>query len=204
MATSTFVEIDIPEAADLADLTGIQFDLESARSLSQMLKKELESEKPDWSLVDPLSTAILVRYSRPFVSGVRQHLGEEAIQTLTKQQQCKHQRLRAFRDKHIAHSVNAFEENQPVAQYWMERVNEEGITSIECTHTRVVGLASSDVEDVVELTTALLSYVNARLEQEKAKVLEVVGKMPVQEVLAHSRKRPKVPDIKKIDKARKK
>ena len=30
MATNTFVEIDLPEAADLADLTGIHFDLESA------------------------------------------------------------------------------------------------------------------------------------------------------------------------------
>jgi hypothetical protein len=86
----------------------------------------------------------------------------------------------------------------------MERVNEDGITSVECNHTRVVGLGSADVEDVVELTTALLSYVNARLEQEKAKVFEIVRKMPVQEVLAHGRKGQKVPDMKKIDKARKK
>ena len=204
MATNTFVEIDLPEAADLADLTGIHFDLESARSLAQMLKKEFESEKPNWSLVDPLSTAILVRYSRSFVTGVRQHLGSEAIQTLNEQQHSKHQRLRAFRDKHIAHSVNAFEENQPVARYWRERVNEEGITSVECNHTRVIGLDSADVKDVIELTTALLSYVGCRLEQEKTKVFEIVRKMTVHEVLAHGSTRPKVPDIKKIDNARRK
>lgn len=204
MATNTFVEIDLPEATDLADLTGIRFDLGSARSLSLMLMKEFESEKPNWPIVDPLSIAILVRYSRAFVSGVRQHLGEEVIQTLTTIQQTKHQRLRSFRDKHIAHSVNAFEENQPIARYWIERVDEEGITSVECNHSRVVGLGSDDVEDVIELTTALLTYVDLRLEQEKSKIFEIVRKMPVQEVLAKGRKGPRIPDMKKIHKARKK
>jgi hypothetical protein len=31
MATNTFVEIDIPEAAELADLAGISHDFESAK-----------------------------------------------------------------------------------------------------------------------------------------------------------------------------
>jgi len=204
MATNIFVNIDFPEATDLADLTGIQFDLESARSLSQELKKELESEKPNFSIIDALSTTILIRYSRPFVSGVRKHLGEEALQSLTTQQQNKHQLLRAFRDKHIAHSVNAFEENQPIARYWKERVEEEGITSIECSHMRVVGLGPTDIEDVVEITTVLLGYVNSRLKLEKSKMLEVVRKIPVQEVLAYGRKGSFVLSSKKICKPRKK
>ncbi len=32
MATYTFVDADLPEAADLADLTGIEFDFRSAVS----------------------------------------------------------------------------------------------------------------------------------------------------------------------------
>ena len=36
----------------------------------------------------------------------------------------------------------------------MERVQEEGITSIECRHERVSGLSGQDLENVVELTTA--------------------------------------------------
>ena len=62
MAANTFVEIDLPEATDLADLTGIQVDLASTRNFARMLKKVFESEKPDLDLVEPLSTAILVRY----------------------------------------------------------------------------------------------------------------------------------------------
>lgn len=204
MATNTFVEIDLPEARDLADLTGIQMDLMAARDFALMLKKVFESERPKWDLVDPLSTAILVRYSRPFVTGVRARLGEDALQKLSGPQREKHRRLRAFRDKHIAHSVNAFEENQPVARYWIERVKEEGITSVECNHTRVVGLSSADVEVVIELTTAMLSHVDSCLEQEKAKVFEIVKKMPVDEILSKGSKGSKHPDLKNIHKPRKK
>ncbi len=143
-----------------------------------------------------------MRYSRPFATGVRTWLKEEALETLSEPQRRKHDRLQAFRDKHIAHSVNAFEESQPVARYWVERVHEEGITSVECNHTRVVGLSSADVEDVIELTTAILSYVDECLEQEKATVLEIVRAMPVEEVLSKATKGPSLPDVKNIDKRR--
>ena len=202
MAANTFVEIDLPEAIDLADLTGIQVDLATARDFAKMLDKVFESEKPDLSLVDPLSTAILIRYSRPFVTGVRARLGEGALQHLSVPQRQKHDQLRAFRDKHIAHSVNAFEENQPVARYWIERVEEEGITSVECNHTRVSGLSSADVEAVIELTTAMLTYVDSRLKEEKAKVLEIVRKMPTKKILSKGSKSPQLPDPKNIHKRR--
>lgn len=203
MATNTFVEIDLPDAAELADLTGIEADLQSARYLARMLKSIVESEKPNWELVDPLSTAILVRYSRPFVKGVRKWLGAEALHALSGAQRAKHQRLRMFRDKHIAHSINAFEDNQPIARYWVERVDQEGITSVECNHTRISGLSSADLEDVIELTSAMLLYVDSKLDQEKAQILEIVRKMPIAQVLSSGRKRPMVPDLKKIHKSRK-
>ena len=60
MGTNTFIEIDLDEAADLADLAGIQHDLESARSLAQRLQELHESEHIDIALIDALTTAILV------------------------------------------------------------------------------------------------------------------------------------------------
>lgn len=202
MATNTFVDIDLPEASDLADLTGIRDDLHSARSFAQELKKIFEAERPNWGLVDPLSTAILVRYSRPFMTGVRKRLNKEALRALSGPQQQKHDRLRAFRDKHIAHSVNEFEENQPVARYWVERVEEEGITSVECNHARVIGLSLADLEDVIELTNTMISYVDGRLKQEKAKVLEIVRTMPLDQVLSKAAKAPAISDLTNIDRPR--
>ena len=203
MAANTFVEIEFAEAADLADLAGAQFDLNSARFLSKTLKDNLETPNPNFSLVDPYSTAILVRYSRPFVTGVRKRLGEEVLSFLTKAQRKKHDRLRAFRDKHIAHSVNAFEDNQPVGRYWVERVAEEGITAVEVNQSRVIGLSSSDIEDVIELTTTMLAHLDTRLLGEKARILEIVRKMPIDKVIGKSPKPMKGMDMAKIHKARK-
>ena len=139
MATHTFVEIDMPEAGTLADLTGIRYDLESARSLAKRFQVMMEEEKPHFDFVDALTVAILVRYSRPFCSGVRKWLRDDALRVLSEDQRHKHDRLRAFRDKHIAHSVNALEDNQPVARYVEGRADKEGVYAVECHHDRVVG-----------------------------------------------------------------
>ena len=203
MATNAFVEIDLPEAADLADLTGIQVDLQTARRFAEILKKIFESERPNWDLVDPLSTAILVRYSRPFVKGVRRWLGDEALRALSSAQRAKHEHLRLFRDKHIAHSVNAFEDNQPVVRYWVEWVHEERVTAVECNHTRISGLSSADLEAVIELTTAMLAHMEVNLKTEKARMLEIVRRMPLEEVLSSKRKNPRLPNMGDVGKSRK-
>ena len=202
MATNTFIEIDLREADALAGLTGIRYDLHSARCFAQMLKGEYEATQRNGDLVDALTSAILVRYSRPFVTGVRARLTDEALNVLSDPQRQKHDRLRAYRDKHVAHSVNEFEENQPVARYWVERVQEEGITSVECIHTRVVGLSLDDIEDVIELATEMIAYVDECLAREKTMVLEAVRAMPVEEVLGKAIKEPAAPDLGKIDRSR--
>lgn len=184
MATNTFVELDLSEACNIADLTGICFDLETAKEFALKLQSMIGADPPDYSLVDALSTAILVRYSRAFVSGVRRPLCEEALQTLTEDQRAKHKDLRALRDKHIAHSVNCFEESIPVARYWIERVQFEGITAISCSHDRVIGLSNDDIETVVELTRILLDFVKQRIKAEEARLLSIVRAMPLADVLS--------------------
>jgi hypothetical protein len=189
VAKNVYVEIDIPEAATLAGYTGIESDLLTAREFARLLA-EYEKKPPDWSLADPLTTATLVRYARPFASGVRIPLGDEALATLNPEQRAKHDWFKAVRDKHIAHSVNAFEENQPIARYWLERVDEEGITQIQCNQDRMIGLSEPHLHDLIDLTVVLLTFVQARLVEEKAKVLEIVRRMPIAEVLARGVKTP--------------
>jgi hypothetical protein len=204
MATYTYVDLNIPEGALLADLNGVFVDLSSARELAETLKNEMAAERPNWQLVEPYSTAIAVRYSRPFVTGVRTRLGEEDLVVMTEAQRTAHERLRAYRDKHIAHSVNAFEDNQPRANYCLERVREEGITSIGCSHGRVAGLSSEHLDDVIELTTLMLRHVEARMSQEQARLLELVREMPLDVVLSGEQKAFVIDRNTRIDKARRK
>lgn len=204
MATFTWVDLDIPEGARLADLNGVSSDLESAREMAQSLLKEMESDSTNWQLVEPYSIAIVVKYSRAFVTGVRDRLGEEELSGLSIEQRTAHDRLRAYRDKHVAHSVNAFEENVPRAYYCAERVQEEGITSISCGHGRVASLSSADLYNVVELTTLLLNHVNSLMSQEKERLLAIVRSMPLDSVLSGGQKAFAIGADVRIDKARKK
>ena len=184
MATNTFVELDLEDTCDLADLTGVRFDLDTAREFALKLLSLICSSPPDYSLSDPLSTAILVRYSRAFLSGVRKPLGDEALQILTDEQRNQHEYLKDLRSKHIAHSVNCFEESVPVARYWVERVESEGITSISCMHHRVIGLSEHNLNAVVELSNILLVFVDKRIKEEESRLLPIVRAMPINEVLA--------------------
>ena len=204
MAIHTFVEFEMPEAEAFADLTGIHYDLASARSLARKLQSIMRGEIPDYELVDALTTAILVRYSRPFSGGVRKWSREDALDEMSEDQRHKHERLRSFRDKHIAHSVNAFEENQPIARYVEGREHSEGVYSIECHHGRIVGLSSSETENVIELTTAMIKYVDRLLDVEKEAVLAKVRSLSFDHTLLKRKNQTPLPHSADIKRPRRK
>ena len=188
----------------LADLGGITWDLRCAREFAEMLTAEFVAEKTTWRLVEPLSIAITVMYSRPFVTGVRRRLGASDLAILTSEQRVAHDHIRAYRDKHVAHSVNAFEENQPRANYCMERVKEEGITSISYGGGRVTGLSGTDLNDVIELTNVFQAHVDAQIAREQERLLAIVRKMPLEEVLAGGQKAFVVDSRTKVNERRRK
>jgi hypothetical protein len=193
MATNTFVELDLAAATNLADLTGIEYDLQTAHKFAQVFLVDCEKQPPNATLLDALMTAIIVRYARPFATGVRLRLGVDALAIFTPEQRRKHDDLSAIRDKYVAHSVNAFEESRPIARYWIERVQNEGVDAIECNHHRVIGLSVEDLNNIIELTCKMLEHVEIRLREEKAKLLKIVRQMPLDKVLAGTG-RPIVPD----------
>lgn len=204
MATYTWVDLDIPEGALLADLNGVFIDLQKARDLAKVLKNELQSERKKWEIIEPYSIAIAVIYSRSFVTGVRARLTEVDLSKMNAEQRSAHDRLRAYRDKHVAHSVNALEENVPRANFCVDRVQVEGITSISCSHGRVAGLSIADLDNLIELATLMIGHVEQLMSEEKAKLLSIVKAMPLESVLARGRKGFAVDHNTRLDKTRKK
>ena len=205
MATHTFVYFEHEEAAALARLKSIHFDLWSTVQLCEFFEAHCAQSAHGYAgseITDAFSTAILVRYSRAFVSGVRRGLGEDTLATLTPEQRANHERLRAFRVKHIAHSVNAFEDTKVQARYCLERVSQEGITGVSATHYRVVGLSSKDVHDTVELCKVLLGYVDEEIRAEEKRLLALLREMPISEVLSRPSDSVLLPDHSKIGRRR--
>lgn len=190
MATSSFVSLYLPEAADLADLQGIAIDLARTRSYAEKLRAFFVDYQTNAEFVEALTVAALVAYVRSFSSGVRTHLGEEALSALSPEQRDLHGILKSIRDKHIAHSVNSFEESQPIARYWVERVDKEGISSIDCQHTRVIALSPLQIDELIALVDALRAHVDSRIEIEKAKLLALVRAQPLSQVLGATPRPP--------------
>ena len=186
----------------LAGLQSIHYDLWSAIQLCEYYESQFQNGHPPSEIIDAFSTAILVRYSRPFVSGVRTKLGEDAMASLSVGQRANHDRLRAFRSKHIAHSVNAFEDTKVQARYCEERVQQEGITAVSAAHHRVVGLSSRDVHDIMDLCKVLLVYVDAKIDEEEKRLLTFLRSMPIADVLSHVSSPVLVADHSKINKRR--
>nr|VFK48788.1 MAG: hypothetical protein BECKTC1821E_GA0114239_11322 [Candidatus Kentron sp. TC] len=212
ITTNTFVEIDIPEARDLADMTGIALDFKKTKRFATELKEilgktfsgEIYAENQYChNLVEPMTIAILVCYSRPFTTGVRCKLKEnDFMEMLSPEQKTAHRNFRLWRDKHIAHSVNVFEDNQPVARYVVERFDDEGFCSVECNSSQIIGMSMYDVEMVIELTTHFIEELESRLKREKQKVLTAVRALPRQQVLG-MRKSPHNAKIEDVSKTRK-
>jgi len=184
MENHTFVEFDHEEAKLLGDLAGIKRDLEDAKRFASRLERVLSTPPFDSEFVDALTTTILVRYARAFTSGVRTTLHQGHRSQLTKRQQGLHERFIAWRNKHIAHSVNPFEQNQVVARFVQETVHQVGIQYVSVQENRVIGLGSQDLVDLHDLIDALLSIVGSEYEREQARLLGFVRSLPLKEVLA--------------------
>lgn len=203
MATYTWADYTGREADALASLTSIRFDLASAMTLCRYMQQHYTEKHAPSEVLSAFSIGGLVQYSRAFTTGVREPLGSDAVATLTHQQQAAHTHFRLLRDKHIAHSVNAFEETKIQARYCEERVNEEGITSVNAVHYRVTGLALDDFVEMEQLCRALLKHVDARIKAENERILAIVRSLSIADVRAAGLGPALVPDHGKVGARRK-
>ncbi|MDZ4073313.1 MAG: hypothetical protein U1E04_01035 [Hylemonella sp.] len=204
MATHTWVDLHMPEASLLADLNGIVGDLQKAREYAEMMvQAQLGGPSHNMLLVEPLCIAMTVTYARVFSSGVRHSLQETDLHGLSETQRETHQFLRDFRDKHVAHSVNEFEENSARACYCVERLHDEGFTSIGYGGGRIASIGGDFVHGLIEITRLLETHVRKQIAVEEQKLLSTVRAMPIKEVLDQGQKVFR-PSLSKVAERRKK
>lgn len=112
MIENPIVEINFDEAKILADLGAIVQNLGSTIKICSRLKKMLKEGSEDSLLIESLWTTALIKYSRCFKSGKRFGLDESILDGLKGEPHKVHKLYLNMRDKHIAHSVNPFEQMQ--------------------------------------------------------------------------------------------
>lgn len=115
----------IPAAARLASLAGIKSDLEQVITYcDRMIERDAGAhlKKTPFDIVgfttpldfvdwEALSTAACISYAKCLSSGVRQSLDSNLLSIAGRELKTLHDFAINVRNKHIAHSVNSFEEN---------------------------------------------------------------------------------------------
>ena len=181
-----FVNINHPEAHLLADLAGIRDDLETVDAICDLMLKEIIENKED-AIDDTMSRALLaaalVSYARAFKTGIRdKELRDKITSMLPCKLHGKHQWAIDLRDKYVAHSVNAFEDNQVVASLFPEEHGHKGIFRITVRRSRLAALGENNVKDLKTLCAFIIKEIDKLMKEEKNKVLEVARRIPVDEL----------------------
>lgn len=165
--------IRLEEAALFASLEGIKNDLFRVVQYCRHLHDN-GVFKIDWLVWEAMSVAAVIAYARCFNPGVRAALPKYFFDQAPPHLIAAHDYFIALRSKHIAHSVNAYEENIPAAQIGSHFQSAAEIEHLHVSQSRVVGLATDEPERLLEL----VAWVNAKIElmvtEEKAKLLRMV------------------------------
>jgi hypothetical protein len=178
MADYRSVLFKVPAAQRLADLTGVHSDLSAAEDLCARFLAEETNGPGDNLLLEALCAAAIVRYGRTFPSGARDGVPRKLIESMGPDVVVTHDYFKNLRDKWIAHSVNAFEENDVAA--WLMPVDRgpPGVTSISVREHRVVCLGTAGVQALKDLCAKLRERISEELATENGIVLRLAQSLP--------------------------
>jgi hypothetical protein len=205
------VDFSISEAQWLADLHGIENDL---RDTDKLCTKSLALMRPmptqdegaaDWLndswLAWELSFAAVIKYGRTFGSGVRSGIPVSWINQLPDTYKASHKYFKDIRDKFVAHSVNAFEDNQVFA-YLSPQFAPVEVSSITVDTGRFVSLSSEDLLNLKSLAGALKQLVQQEIAVEKSRVLGIARSLPLADLLARETDNRPLPSAEDVGKRR--
>jgi len=202
MVENPIVEINFDEAKILADLGAIVQDLGSTIKICSRLKKMLKEGSKDSLLIESLWTTALIKYSRCFKSGKRFGLDESILDGLKGEPHKVHKLYLNMRDKHIAHSVNPFEQMQVGLILSPKDSHEKKVVGVATLSMRHI---VSDVEGVHQLgllSKVILKKVCDIAKQYEEKTLEKGERIPIDDLYKHAKPRITAPGPEESDKPR--
>jgi hypothetical protein len=182
MSEDAWVVLSLPEAQKCAELHGIRADIFGALQYAKFERENSTNISPmSAQLVEPLVISIVIKYCRAFAHGVRRK-GDLKTEKLPENLLRAHNFLKAFRDMHVAHSVNAFEGN--IARGRFNRNDPKaGINFIACSHAKLTGFTKEQLDSVIELCQFWIEYIDQVILSEEKNLLELLRRIPVEDLL---------------------
>ena len=94
----------------------------------------------------------------------------------------RHADFLALRDKHIAHSLNDWELNIPVARVRIDNDTDAvHVHAVTVNQSRMLMVASDSLDKLWRLAKALADRVEKEMESEKAKLLEIAKDISIED-----------------------
>lgn len=175
------VRINVPEAQRLADLRAIMQDFETIMQCCSRLEKRLE-DKSDYILIESLWIAAVIKYARCFATGKRFGLSQDIYLHLQGEPVKAHQFYIDLRNKHIAHSVNAYE--QMSVNFVLSPVDdqEKKIIGIACLRGNHITSGKDGVYQLGSLSKIAHDSLQPIAEKIEQKLLEDGRKLQIDEL----------------------
>lgn len=183
MAIHQIATIDHPEAEKLCQLYSVDWDLASVIELCDSFGSQVKAAPHgivSSELHDVYTVTILVRFVRAVSTGLRNlaRFTTEDRGTLSPEMDRAWTYFDHLRDKHIAHSVNAFEEITIGFPYIVGEEDKAVITTLSTGGRRMVGLSDHQLHEMKQLCLALRAIVATKIAVENTRLLPILQSMP--------------------------
>jgi len=202
MVENPIAEVDYEEARQLADLGGIVQDLGYTMKTCSRLKKLLEDKSEDNLLIESMWTSALIRYARCFAEGKRFGLSESIFDGLVGEPHKVHRMYIDLRSKHIAHSVNPFEQVKVGLELSPESESKRRVVGVATMYMRHIVSDVKGVHQLGMLSKVVLKKVVEIAKEYEKKTLEKGRKIPIEDLYKLPRLRMVAPGSELAGKAR--
>jgi len=199
------VKIEYKEAKILADLTLILQDLIFTVGVLKRLIKLLKDDSKDNILIQSYWIAALISYVRCFSAGKRLGLSEDIFKNdkLEGDPLGCHRYFKNLRDKHIAHSVNPFEQIVVDLQLSNPKNKKHEVLGVAVLSQKLICTTLEGAETFLRLTLIAREEIRKQAKEYENKTLEVGKKLPIDALYSKGRSRIVTPGPEDTEKARK-
>lgn len=131
---------------------------------------------------EAIGSAAVIAYARCFSGGKRYSLPKSTLLKAPSELRDFHGYVLDVRDKHIAHSVNVFEENRLIVDIEFNGGHAERIANVHVEPSRMIGISDPDIAIFYSLTDWLLSHIGELYEVERILVLRYLEAQPIDDI----------------------
>lgn len=197
------VKVEFDEAKRLAEFGAIAQDLGAVMETCRRIEELIKQSSNDRILIEGLWTAALVRYARCFAEAKRKGLTESIFEGLQGEPLTAHQYYIDMRSKHVAHSVNPFEQAYAGVVLTPENSEKKEVVGTSTFMMRHIVCDLSGVHQLGVLAKVVLGVVCDQAKQCERELLEKSKTVPIDELYQKERLEVKAPCPKKAGVARK-